>query len=255
MVFSNKHNFNKYVNTNKNKNIRVGLLISGFAPRSLKYTHKSIYKNIIVVLKKHFDTDIYMFSLLSKNIPTKDNKQILKLLSTNATKYEYQEDLNANIEFTSILNCIREAPLNISNKQIINFIRDLYQEYKTIDMINLNKYDVCITIGPDYYITDKININEIIKCVDNTRINSNEYKAYTTQYNKCGGIPNKFLIAPSIVTKLIMERYKATIEWCNFITNKKQISNPERFVEYIFNKYKIANIGSTFFYIKIRENG
>lgn len=194
-----------------------------------------------------------MFSLLSKKYPN-NNKEILKLLNTNKTNYEYQEDLNVNSQFTTILNCVKEAPLNLSNVQIINFIRDLYQEYKTINMINIDKYDVCITIGPDYYLPDKINITEILKCVDNTRINPNEYKAYTTPYNNCGGISNKFLIAPPIVPKLIMERYKTTSEWCNYITNKKQISNPERFVTYIFKKYKITNMISRFFYIKIRSN-
>lgn len=236
--------------------IKVAVLVAGFAPRSIKYTYKTIEDNIINHLKKNnFDVDIFMFSLLSKNNKLdshrneeKNNKYInnndIKLLKTNKTHTEYQEYLTEYLNNICNATCRRKMS---QPQHSLNFLRDIYSEYKVSKMIDLNKYDACIMIGPDFHIVNKININEVKNVIGKNN------KIYTTSFNDFTGVANKFYIASPIVIKKICSRIYNLEEWIKLKT--KSIKNPEVFLKYILETYNIKRSVSNMFYIKIRSNG
>lgn len=208
----------------------VCVCICGFAPRSIKYTYESIQKNIIDPLNKHFNVDVFMFSLLSRNniidvsegrqggmTKYKVNNDDIYLLHTTDTQTEYQEDVD------DIINLCEDNKyceyIDLKKTQTKNFLRDLYQEEKCFRMIDNYKYDVCVMLGPDFYITKQINIDEVFDCMSNDNI------LYTTSYNDCGGIANKFYIGSINVMNKICTRKSIFNNWLEHEKNYYTKSN------------------------------
>jgi len=241
-----------------NNNVKIAVILFGFAPRSFKYTYNSINYNIIKELKKNFlNVDTFHHSLLSKNKnfstyrPYEKNIKInnndVYLLNCKKIITEYQEDIHlVNYDKCNMYkNYINNKNVTTKNhKEIIkNHLRALYSELKCTNEFPIYKYDVCIMLSSDSLIKKKININEI-KDIYNT----NEKLIYTTGFNTARGIANGFYICKPSVLKIISSRYNKFIENCN-------LSGAEVFLKKIISDNKIKNKYSNMFYLKIRASG
>jgi hypothetical protein len=253
-ILKNKENLeDKYINNKKN--IKICILITGFAPRSFKYTYKSIENNIINILKnKNYIVDIYHHSLLDKNekidsyrneeknLNIKNNDSYL--LKCKKIITEFQD----NIMLPNISKCKMYKGYSVKQNEynfnaIKNHYRALYSEYKAINEFPINNYDVCIMLTSDALIKKEINLNEILDVYKNKNI------IYTTKFNNSGYIANGFYISNSENLKIICNRIKLFNEYCS------KVQNAEEFLKLIINKYKLNNKDSEMFYWKIRANG
>jgi hypothetical protein len=238
------------------ENIKVSVIISGFAPRSFKYTYKSIKNNIIEVLNNNnFVTDVYHHSLITRNniLNTyregenniKINNNDVYLLDCKKTITEYQED----IDIPYLLNCKMYKGYLVDKDKYNydvtkNHYRALYSEFKCINEFPIYNYDVCILLSSDSLIKKKINIYEILNCKINKNI------IYTTKFNKSSNFfANGFYISTPNNLEIICNRIKLFNNYCY------KVQNAEEFLSIIMKNNKIKNKYSKMFYIKVRADG
>lgn len=228
----------------------VAVIICGFAPRSFKYTYKSIDKNIIQHLKSnHFNVDVFHHSLLSKtnriesNRPGENdiliNNDDVNLLKAKI-KTEYQEDI---VLPDGGKNCWKDK------KAFQNACRGIYSEYNSFKLINPNHYDSTILITSDSLFLKPISIKEVNDSIENKNI------VYTTPFNQYGGIANGFYICNSLTMKKITNRFLNIETFCkhNPDSNERNI-NSEYFLKTTLDDNNIINKNSSMFYLKIRAN-
>lgn len=225
---------------------KVAVIIHGFAPRSFRYTYKSIEENIINKLKYKYDVDVYHYSLLSKDnkinssrLEERDtiiNNNDVNLIKCKKIVKEYQEDLN----LINNIKCTNYKEKNMNK----NFMRSIYGEMKCINEFPINNYDVCVMVSSDSYIIKEIDFYEIEDCYKSNCV-------YTTSYNQWGGLANGFYICPPNILKIICNRYNNFMYWCMYNKNK----NAEKFLKYIVLSNNILNKDSNMYYLKIRANG
>ena len=161
----------------------------GVIPRSIKKTWNSINSNIIKILKeKGINVDIYVFNLNVENTLVDNtllNQNDIKIIPYTYFEEEKQSDVDKIIEQKCIDGCKFRQDYNDNATK--NAMRQLYSEYrvgKFIEQINnIKKYDLAFICGPDYYISNKININDILDSHNNNIL-------YTTQVNNADGITN-----------------------------------------------------------------
>ncbi len=235
-----------YSNLYKSKKYKIAVIIHGFAPRSLKYTHDSIQQKIIDKLRNKYDVDVYHYSLLSKDnrIDSSRNEEYnimvnnddSKLLLCKRLETEYQE----NIKIHKNYSCTNYNEENLNK----NFMRSLNSELECIKRFPINNYDVCIMLSSDSLILKEIDYNEV---EDSYLSNC----LYTTNFNKWGGVANGFYICPPIILNKICSRFNNFPKWCNM--NKNQ--NAEQFLKWTILINKIKNKDSNMFYLKIRATG
>ena len=227
---------------------RVCVLITGFAPRGLKYTHETIQKKIIDTLKLKYNTvDTYHYSFLSKNglidsnRPNENQAQInnddVHLLKVNELRTDYQEDIN----FDKFL----EKTCGLDSNHPLNLKRELYQEYM-ISKFPIQNYDACVLLWSDGYFLRDINIEHVENVINDNNI------LYTTPYNTWSGIANKFYIASPQVILLLAQRIYHIAERCHNI--KGESENPECTLKWWVDECKIENRYTDMFYVKIRSN-
>jgi len=189
-------------NTKKSKKPKkikkIVLCFFGIIPRSIKYTYKSIKENIIDKLA-NYELDIYVFNLNVGN--KKIDNTIINQKDVSIIPYtiyeEYDQDLldkqirilksNIKIKFRGDYNELT----------IQNALRQMYSEYRVGLFLerNINKYDIAIVCGPDYYIANPINIDDIKNSFENENF-------YTTTVNDAQGYTNGFYIGkPNVLIK------------------------------------------------------
>jgi hypothetical protein len=222
------------------KKHKVAVLLFGFSPRSFRYTYNEINNNIIKELDKHYYTDVYHHTLLSKTNTLdsfrkeeQNNNKIdnndYKKLNTNSTICYYQEDIKN--PFTTILEK--------------NHYRALYSELEVSKFLNKTSYDACIVLSNDAMPIKKIDKNEVDDVINHKNI------LYTTSYNKWGGLGNGFYITTPNIFKIIANRIHLYENWI-----KNKMGNAESFLSSIVSHNKdIVNKDSDMFYLKIRNNG
>jgi hypothetical protein len=179
---------------------KIILCFFGVIPRSIKYTFQSIKENIIDVLKENnYEVEIYVFNLNIKD--TKIDNVIVDQNDISIIPFNYfEEEDQSNID--------NQLKLLKSHKNILftrydyggceqNCLRQMYSEYRVGLFLekNVDKYDIAIVCGPDFYIANKINITEI----ENSFINNH---FYTTVANEGQGYTNGFYFGkPNILVK------------------------------------------------------
>ena len=227
---------------------RICVLISGFAPRGLKYTYKTIQQRIIDKLKLTYDTvDVFHYSFISKNgkidshRTNEDQIQInnddVNLLNVKQLRTDYQEDIKLEEYITKTCETSVIHP--------INPLRELYQEYMT-SKFPIQNYDACVLLWSDGYMLRDINIEHVENVIANNNL------LYTTGHNKWGGIANKFYISSPRIILLLAQRLFHLSERCYKLNGKKE--NPEEFLEWWVNDLQIENRETDMFYVKIRNN-
>ena len=228
-------------------NKKICVIITGFAPRSLKYTHKSITTEIIEPLQKSFRVvDIFHYSLTSKSGKIESNRDgenglsidnnSIYLLKTNKTISEYQEDINL-----PTIQCLQKE------NHKVNPLRQFYYEKKAVNSFPIGKYDACVMITSDSYFLTPINIKHV-----HNICNTSRPKIYTTSFNQSSGIANGFYIAKPNILKKLCSRGDLYTERCKKLKLDKQTENPEIFLKWVFRYYKFVNTFTPMFYIKIR---
>jgi hypothetical protein len=180
---------------------KIVLCFFGVISRSIKHTFETIKKNIIDVINDKYIVSIYVFNLNTKN--TKVDGIILDQKDISIIPYniyeEYDQD-NLDKEIEEKFKKGKDASslfLRYRENEAQNCFRQMYSEYRVGTFLekNLNKYDIAIVCGPDFYIANKIDINDI----ENSFTNNN---FYTTKINDAHGYTNGFYIGkPSVLIK------------------------------------------------------
>ena len=183
---------------------KIILCLFGVIPRSINKTWDSIKTNIIDVLEQNnFKVDIYVFNLNVLDIKVDGkilNQNNIKIIPYNYYEEKLQTDLDIILEKKCISGCKFIAGYDeLMNK---NAMRQLYSEYMVGKFLEKNnKYDLSIVCGPDYYIANNINIQDI----NNSLINNN---IYISQVNKSGGLTNGFYFGKSLNLVPLLKRYE-----------------------------------------------
>ena len=237
-----------FKNSDKFNKSKILICLFGVIPRSIKYTWSSINNNIIDVLKKRYDVEIFVFNMNVGN--TKVDDVYLNQSDIQIIPYNYKEEImqnKYNIELEKICNqieCKLSVP-TIGNLQIKNAIRQMYSEYRVGKFLkkNKNKYKGAIVIGPDYYIVNKLNLNEF-----NDSIYNNEKHIYTTFVGDWGGYTNGLYFGKIKNLLPILYRYK------NLNKYLPTDNNYEYILKKSFINNEIIRKKSLLLFFKIRAN-
>ena len=245
LIYNKKYIYSK---SYENKRYKIAVIIHGYAPRSFKYTYKSIQENIINKLNTNHEVDVYHYSLLSKNNKINSsrieefdihiNNNDVNLLKCNKIETEFQENLN----LYSNITCTHYNSIN--KNMNLNFMRSLHSELECMKRFPINKYDMCVMVSSDSFILKSINEQEIKDSYISNCL-------YTTNFNQWGGLANGFYIAPPNILHKICTRYHDFPNWCSKNINK----NAETFLKAVVNANDIENKDSNMYYLKIRVTG
>lgn len=239
--------YKRWIETYKsNKLNKVILCFFGVISRSIKNTYNSIEKNIINVLKnKGIDVDIYVFNLDIGNSKI-DGKRINQS-DINIIPYTYletysQSELDKDIDiFCKNISCKMRS--DYDNTTIRNSIRQMYSEYRVGLFLekHIDKYDTAIVCGPDYYLLNNININDVEQSIHNNNI-------YTTRVNDAEGYTNGFYIGNLRTIIKILKRYENITSF--YPTNKDY----EYLLKKSFEDNNIKRLVTNMLFFKIRAN-
>jgi len=178
----------QFTDVNKNNKKKIIVCLFGVIPRSIKYTWNSINKNIVQPLKTNYDVDIYVFNLNVED--TKVDGVKLNQKDVDIIPYDYKEEEIQSSYDKNIIKICNKIDCKIQKynpNTVKNSIRQMYSEYRVGKFLekNKNKYEGAVICGPDYYILNKININdfkESVKSKDSiflTQVNNGGYDGYT----------------------------------------------------------------------------
>jgi len=186
----------------------------GVISRSIRYTHKSIERNLIDVLKKNnYDVDIYVFNNNVGNCKVdgcKSNNMDYKLLKPTYFEEKSQKDIDSIINTTiktKNIDCDFKYYGNKSGKPrevtINNCVRQMYSEEQVGNFLekNKDKYDAAVVCGPDYYLLKPLDLNDINKSISCDNI------IYTTDINDGQGYTNGFYLGSLEPMIKILKRF------------------------------------------------
>lgn len=230
---------------------KICVLVTGFAPRGLQYTYKTIQERIIDKLKLKYNTvDVYHYSFMSKASSIDSNKKSenglqinnndVHLLKVKKLVTEYQEDID---EYIETLYVKKSCVTRFNNP--LNYKRELFQEYMTTKF-PIQNYDACILLWSDAYILRDINFEHVENVVRDNNL------LYTTSYNEYGAIANKFFICSPRVMMLLAQRIFYSDQRCSQIYPKTE--GPEGTLEWWIKYLNIKTKHTDMFYVKIRAN-
>ena len=239
--------YKRWIETYENKKLnKVILCFFGVVPRSIKYTYKSIEKNIINVLNnKGFQVDIYVFNLDIGNVKidnTNINNSDIHIIPYTYLETYSQSELDKEIdELCKITDCKMRS--DYSKTLIRNAIRQMYSEYRVGLFLekHINNYDTAIVCGPDYYLLNKININDVDQSIYNNNV-------YTTKVNDADGYTNGFYIGNLRTIIKILRRYE---NLQNFLPVNKDY---EYLLKKSFENNDITRQITDMLFFKIRAN-
>lgn len=231
-----------------NKKEKIVVCFFGVVARSAIYTYKNLYINIINVLKKKYDVDIYVFNNNVENTKV-DNKQLnnndVKLFNADIYEEEKQSAIDKKIKkMIKIKNIKTRMRKDYSENAIKNAIRQMYSEEKVGNFLkkNENKYKCAVICGPDYYLLDNINLQHVKNCINNDSI------VYTTDVNNAQGFTNGFYIGTPNSCSKILKRYS--------ILDKLLPKNKdyEYFLKQAFIIHSIKRLVTDTKFVKVRAN-
>lgn len=172
----------KYVNHRLDTpNIRVAVCFWGIT-RSLKYTHSSIKRYIFSPLTDaNIEYDIYLHTysvdapysnLRANEINIKLDNEEYKILNSDYTCVESQDEIDRTLEFEKYRTCGDPWPDSCEFKTLDNHIRALWSLHKVTDMWyeNRKKYTHIIYCRPDVEYTKPINTKWFECDINNTII-------------------------------------------------------------------------------------
>jgi hypothetical protein len=224
---------------------KIILCFFGVISRSIRYTHKSIENKLIKILKNKYNVTIF---ILNNNIELTKVDNILvnnndkDLLKADILEEIKQKDIDKIIE--KIFNQKKCRIKDYGVNALKNSLRQMYCEEQVGIFLekNINNYDTCIVCGPDYYITNNINLNDVENSINEKN------KVYTTNMNDAHGYTNGFYIGNLISISKILKRYSIL----------DQILPVEKDYEWILKKSfemnNITRLVTDLKFIKIRNN-
>ena len=171
----------------------------GTVNRSISYTWDTIRTNTLEHLKRNgFQVDLYMFNLICDN-GLVDNVDINTKSHTVVPVHIYESKMQSDLD-PEIIKYARSVPKKISyvkwytHNQIHNTMRQMYSECRvgTFLRTNIKKYDYAVVCGPDYYLTQKVNIPHLRASKQNGRVYISEVNpgmnGYTNGYYMSGNL-------------------------------------------------------------------
>lgn len=190
--------------TNK---IKIALCFFGVLPRSIKYTYKTINNNIINVIKSDskFDLKIYGFNL---NVgKTLVDGCILDQSDVKLLNFDYYEEYEQSLFDTNeYVELSKKTDIKFRSDypdfQIRNAVRQMYSEFRVgVFLENHPEIDIAIVCGPDFFIANKLNLQDIYN------LESEKNIIYTTCMNDAQGYTNGFYIGKSLDLIKILKRF------------------------------------------------
>lgn len=223
---------------------KIVICFFGVICRSIKYTYTSIERNLINVLKEKYEVDIYVFNLNTQNTPVDRrilNSEHMKVI--NHTHFEEKLQSELDVEINEIRKTTKFKIRYYRPETVQNAVRQMYSEERVGLFLdeNKDKYDCAVVCGPDYYLINKINLNDI------ENVMKEEKLIYTTRVNPARGYTNGFYIGKPSDMSLILKRYS--------IINKllPTHSDYENILKVVFNMHGIKNAFTDMLFVKIRS--
>lgn len=227
---------------------RVIICFFGVVSRSIKFTYKNLDDKLINIVKQNYDVDIYIFNNNVKNEIVdgiQQNNIDVELLQRTFIEENTQYDIDNEInnQITS-KNIICEMRHDYDKNTIINAIRQMYSEYRVGLFLEkyINEYKCAIVCGPDYYLLNNVNLEDIKNSINNETI------VYTTRVNDAQGYTNGFYIGSLKPMIKILKRYSIL----------EQLLPTNKDYEYLLKKSfeinKINRMITDTLFVKIRSN-
>lgn len=207
------------------KRKKVLFCLFGVIPRSISTTFPKIEENIINVLEKEYDVDVYGFNLKVDN--DKMDGVTLNNDDVNVVQYDFFEEreqskLDKEInEFCKSIDCTC-GWYPKGDKIHRNCIRQMYSEYRVGLFVEKNSrdYDCVVVCGPDFYIANPINLEDVY-------VSINEDVVFTSQMNDARGYTNGFYFGKPRLIIPLLKRYENL---------KYNLPVPSGDYEYLFKK-------------------
>jgi hypothetical protein len=232
---------------NKRETQKVIICFFGVVPRSIRYTHNNLKKNLIDVVKSKYEVDIYTFNNFVDNtlVDCVDlcNNDI-KFMDMTFFEEEKQSDIdikNQKIVDSDLCNMWSDK---YRKNRLKNSLRQMYSEEKVGLFLekNINDYKCAIVCGPDYYLLNNINLEHVEKSINN--LNS----VYTTRVNDGQGYTNGFYIGSIQPMIHILKRYSML----------EQLLPTDKDYEFLlkeaFRIHEVNRLITDTVFIKIRNN-
>jgi len=234
---------------------KICICFYGLAQRSLKYTIKSIEKNILQVLSDHgVDYDIFLhtydaaFSHSPRageiNIPVDINDY--KLLNPTDFIIETYDAIDKSYDIGYFKDKYND-PWHDNYESVKNWIRELNSINRVTELWknNKDKYDFCMYIRPDLTYVTQFPLNYILNNLQNKNPT-----IFTMPWNKWGGL-NDFLAAGDCNSMILWgKRLDVLHEYMLKISG-----NSEQLVEYIREKNGLTNVDLPMLCYRTRANG
>lgn len=228
---------------------KVIICFFGVVSRSIKYTYKSLKQNIIDVLKKDYDCDIYVFNNYIDNAKV-DNVSVDNT-DVHLLNADFFEQIKQSIIDREIKEYIKSKDITLKflkqyhkQNQVDNALRQMYSEEKVGDFLekHINDYDCAVICGPDYYLLNKINVQHIADSINN------KSTVYATNVNDAHGYTNGLYFGSLNPLIKILKRY--SLLEILLPTNKDY----EYLLKKVFDHYEIDRSVTDTKFIKIRSN-
>jgi len=226
---------------------KVIICFFGVVSRSIKFTYKNLNDKLINIVKQNYDVDIYIFNNNVKNEIVdgiQQNNDDVELLQRTfieeKTQYDIDNEINNKIKSKNIICKMRH---DYDKNMIINAIRQMYSEHQIgLFLEKYNDYKCAIVCGPDYYLLNNVNLEDIKNSINNDTI------VYTTRVNDAQGYTNGFYIGSLKPIIKILKRYSIL----------EQLLPTNKDYEYLLKKSfeinKINRMITDTLFVKIRSN-
>jgi len=227
---------------------KVIICFFGVVSRSIKYTYKNLEEKLINIVKQEYDVDIYIFNNNLENRivdETIQNNDDVKLLQRTFFEEKTQSIIDNEINETiTEKNIVCKMRYDYTNATIQNSLRQMYSEHQVGLFLekNINNYKSAIICGPDYYLLNNVNIEDVKNSVNYDSV------IYTTTVNDAQGYTNGFYIGALKPMVNILQRYSIL----------HQLLPTDKDYEYLLKKsfeiYKIDRKITDMLFEKIRSN-
>ena len=226
---------------------KVIICFFGVVSRSIQYTHKNLKEKLIDIVKRQYDVDVYVFNNnVENNIVDgiRQNNNVVGLLERTFFEEKLQSYMDKEIQHyikSKNISCIMRN--DYTESDIKNSIRQMYSENQVGLFLekNINNYETAIVCGPDYYLLNPINLEDVTNSVTNSVV-------YTTAVNDGEGYTNGLYIGSLPPLIKILKRYSVL----------EKLLPTDKDYEYLlkrsFEMNKINRLVTNTLFLKIRSN-
>ena len=187
---------------------KVIICFFGVVSRSIQFTHQNLKKKLINIVKQYYDVDIYIFNNNVENEYVdgiRQNNNDVNILQRTFFEEKRQSMIDVDI-YNNIIskNIVCKMPYyEPSGFTIMNVLRQMYSEHQVGLFLekNINNYKCAIVCGPDFYLFNNINLEDITNSINNDSV------VYTTNVNDAYGYTNGFYIGSLKPMIQILQRY------------------------------------------------